>query len=186
MQFNYSEEVYRKICKLYPDHPVVILFKGILNYWEKYPLIPVSSSCTTFKEEMRKCIELCEKNKKLSYESEYLLANLGARGLLLTFYANNSLKNEVFPLAKSTYRYVRKSFDFTSFYPDFLLFTGLYHYYREVYPRVHPVYKPLAFLFPDGNREKGLKDIQTAAQHSILLKAESLSYLSIYIYMLRK
>jgi hypothetical protein len=182
MQFTYSEEVYRKISKLYPEHPVVILFKGIMTYWENYPLILVSPARAAFEKEMRRCIELCEKNKNLSYESEYLLANLGARGLLLTFYADNDLKNEVFPLAKSTYRYVRRSFDFTSFYPDFFLFTGLYNYYREVYPKVHPVYKSMAFLFPDGNREKGLEDIQKAARSSILLKAESFSYLS-YIYI---
>jgi hypothetical protein len=182
MQFSYPEEVYKKIDKLYPEHPVVILFKGILTYWEYYPLLSESSARKTFEEELLKCIDLCKKNKKQSYESEYLLANLGARGLLLTFYADNDLRTEVFPLAKSTYRYIRRSFDFTSFYPDFFLFTGLYNYYREVYPRVHPVYKPLAFLFPDGNREKGLADIKKAANSAILVKAESFSYLS-YIYI---
>jgi hypothetical protein len=182
MQFNYSNEVYRKISKLYPDHPVVILFKGIMTYWENYPLLSSSYERTSFEEEMRRCIGLCEKNTNLTYESEYLVTILCARGLLLTFYTDNDLKNEVFPLAKSTYRYVRRSFDFTSIYPDFYFFTGLYNYYREVYPQIHPVYKALAFLFPAGNREKGLADIQTAAKSSILLKAESFSYLS-YIYL---
>jgi hypothetical protein len=96
MQFTYSEEVYRKISKLYPEHPVVILFKGIMTYWENYPLILVSPARAAFEKEMRRCIELCEKNKNLSYESEYLLANLGARGLLLTFYADNDLKMRCF------------------------------------------------------------------------------------------
>jgi hypothetical protein len=182
MQFNYSKEVYRKISKLYPEHPVVMVFKGIITYWENYPLIPSSSASNSFEEEMIRCIDLCEKNNNPSYESEYLLANLCARGLLLTFYADNDIKNEVFPLAKSTYRYIRRSFDFTPGYSDFFFFTGLYNYYREVYPRVHPVYRPLALLFPNGSREKGLEEIQLAAQNSILFKAESYSYLS-YIYI---
>jgi hypothetical protein len=182
MQFNYSEEVYRKISRLYPDHPVVIMFKGVMTYWENYPLLPAISAKNSFKEEMLRCIGLCEKNNNPLYEPEYLLANLSARGLLLTFYTDNDLKNEVFPLAKSTYHYIRQSFYYTSVYSDFFFFTGLYNYYREVYPRVHPVYKPLAFLFPNGNRAKGLQEIQTAALSSILLKAESFSYLS-YIYI---
>jgi hypothetical protein len=182
MQFNYSKEVYRKISKAYPDHPVVIVYKGIITYWENYPLTPSSAASTSFEEEMLRCIKLCEKNNNSSFESEYLLANLCARGLLLTFYSDNDIKNEVFPLAKSTYHYIRRSFDFTPGYSDFFFFTGLYNYYREVYPRVHPVYRPLALLFPNGNREKGLEEIQTAAQNSILFKAESYSYLS-YIYI---
>jgi hypothetical protein len=182
MQFNYSQGVYREIGRLYPDHPIVIMFKGIMTYWENYPLLPAVSARNSFEEEMRRCIGLCEKNNNQLYEPEYLLANLSARGLLLTFYTDNDLKNEVFPLAKSTYHYIRQSFDFTSVYSDFFFFTGLYNYYREVYPRVHPVYKPLAFLFPNGNREKGLEEIQTAALSSILFKAESFSYLS-YIYI---
>jgi hypothetical protein len=182
MQFNYSEEVYRKISKLYPEHPVVILFKEIIVYWENYPLLPSSVVSAPFEKEMHRCIRLCEENIKSVNEAEYLLPNLCARGLLLNFYSSNNLSSEVFPLAKSTYHYIRRAFDFTSVYSDFFLFTGIYNYYREVYPGVHPIYKPLAFLFPNGNRAKGLKDIQIAAENSILLKAESSSDLS-YIYI---
>ena len=182
MQFSYAEEVLKKISKLYPDHPVTILFRGIMTYWQNYPLMPNSVASSSFEKEIRKSIGLCEKKINPSYDAEYLLANLGARGLLLTFYADNGLSNDVYPLATSTYKYVRRSVDFTSYYPDFFFFTGLYNYYREVYPKVHPVYKSFAFLFPKGNREKGLNELELAAQNSILLKAESFSYLS-YIYL---
>ena len=178
LQFSYAEEVYRKIYQTYPGDPVVILFRGIITYWENYPLTPASIARTSFEEDMRRCIELSEKKINPSTEPVYLLANLCARGLLLTFYTDNELGNEVYPLAKSTYRYIRRSFDFTSSFSDFYFFTGIYNYYREVYPRVHPFYKPLAFFFPKGNREKGLEDLEIAAQSSILLKAESFSDLS--------
>lgn len=98
--------------------------------------------------------------------------------MLLLFYTNNNLSIEVFPLAISTYEYIISSFDFTSSYSDFFYFTGVYDYYRAVYPEVYPVYKSLAFLFPKGNRAKGLKELQTAASNSIFLKAESYCLLS--------
>ena len=74
--------------------------------------------------------------------------------------------------------YIKRAFDFTSTYSDFLYFTGLYNYYREAYPQAYPVYKPIALLFPEGNKLKGLKDLQIAASTSIELKAEALSILS--------
>ena len=181
MQFNYAEDVYNKIRKLHPDSPLVIFYKGLIAYWKNYPLLPNSSSSIQFENEMHSCINLCEE-RNTRYESEYLLANLCARGLLINYYSNNGLTNEVFPLALSTYKYIRKSFDFAKSSPDFCFFTGLYNYYREVYPKIHPFYKPLAMLLTKGDRIKGLEQLQTASQNSILLKAEAYSDLA-YIWI---
>jgi hypothetical protein len=181
MNFIYSEEVYDKISKLYPDHPLVHLYKGIITCWENYPLMP-SSASAQFEDEMHKCISLSEKNINPSNEAEYLLANLCARGLLIQYYANNGFDSQVFPIATTTYRFIKRSFDFTSIYSDFFCFTGLFNYYREVYPEAHPAYKPLTFLLRKGNRIKGLEELQKAAKGSILLKAESFSDLS-YLYI---
>ena len=178
IHFAYAHEALRKISQLYPEHPVVILFKGTITYWENYPLLSNSAAASSFEKDMRHCIALCEKNKNSSYVAEFLLANLCARGLLLTFYADNDQNNEVFPLAASTYPFIKRSFDFTSVYSDFFFFTGLYNYYREVYPKVHPVFRPLIIFFRKGNRVEGLEELQIAAQKSILLKAESFSDLS--------
>jgi hypothetical protein len=182
MQFTDAEEVYQKISIKYPGNPVVILYKGIMVYWENYPLLPSSALRPVFEENLRKCIGLCEKNSKSSNDTEYLLANLCARGLLLTYYSNNDLSNEAFLLAKSTYKYINRSFDYIGIYSDFYLFTGLYNYYREVYPKAHPIYKPLVVFFRRGNREAGLEDLQKSALNSIFLKAESVSDIS-YIYL---
>jgi hypothetical protein len=85
---------------------------------------------------------------------------------------------EVFPLATTTYPLIRRAFGFTDSYIDFYFFTGLYNYYREAYPDNHPAYKPLAALFPKGDKNKGIREIQTAATKSIVLKAEAFSFLS--------
>jgi hypothetical protein len=84
----------------------------------------------------------------------------------------------VIPLAASTYQYIRRSFNYTSVNSDFYFFTGLYNYSREAYPEAYPVYKTFAFLFPKGDKLKGLKELQSVAKNSILFKAESSSYLS--------
>jgi len=177
-QFDNAGEVYRKISQSYPEHPVIYLFKGMMTYWENYPLLPTSPAHVYYEEEIRNCIELSEKKHNPADEAEYLLADLCARGMLLLYYADNDLSMEVIPLATSTYQYIRRSFDYTSVYSDFYFFTGLYNYYREAYPDAYPIYKTLTFLFPKGDKAKGLKELQTAAKNSIVLKAESFSFLS--------
>jgi hypothetical protein len=177
-QFSKADKVSEKLRNLYPGQPIVLLFEGMVIYWKNYPLITISSARATFEEKMRKCIELCDKNKNKSDEVEILLLNLCARGLLLLYYTDNNLSFEVFPLATSTYQPIRHSFDFTSYNSDFFFFTGVYNYYREKYPEAYPVYKPLALLFPKGSKTKGLEDLLIASKNSIFLKAEAFSFLS--------
>jgi hypothetical protein len=182
LQFNNAHEVHLKISQLYPGHPVVLLLNGMMTYWENYPMLFTTSARYSFEKEMNQCIRLCENNKNSAYEAEYLLADLCARGMLLMFYADNDLIMDVIPLTTSTYKYLRRSFDFTTVYADLNYFTGLYNYYREAYPKAYPVYKPLAFLFPIGDMEIGLKQLQTAAINSVVLRAESY-FLLTWIYL---
>lgn len=181
-RFDAARSAWRKLSLVYPEHPVVYLMKGMITYWENYPLTPSSEAHIAYENDMLNCIRLCEAKNSISDFPEFLLANLGARGMLLMFYADNNLSNNVLPLAASTYRYIRQSFDHSDVYPDFYFFTGLYNYYREAYPDAHPVYKVIAFLFPKGDRVKGLAEMQIAAENSIILKAESYFFLThIYI-----
>jgi hypothetical protein len=177
-QFSEARKVYNEINRTYPDHPVVILYKGMLIYWENYPMLPTSPDGPAYEESLRRCIDQCEKRSNHIDEAEILITNLCARGLLLLFYTDNNMSLEVFPLATTTYPLIRRAFGFTNSYPDFYFYTGLYNYYREAYPDNHPAYKPLAALFPKGDRTKGIKEIQLAASKSIVLKAEAFSFLS--------
>ena len=172
-QFKDADEVYNTLVQSYPEHPIKFLYKGMMIYWENYPLLPSSPARVPFEESLRRCIELCEKNKVESYAPEMTLANLCARGLLLLFFADNDLSNEVTPLAIGTYPPLKRSFRLTSVCSDFYYFTGVYNYYREAYPTIYPIYKAVAFLFPAGNMEKGLKELEISGQSSIALRAES-------------
>ena len=182
LQFSEAKKNADEMIRLYPDHPVNHLIKGILIYWENYPIIPNSSAGNSFEETLQKCIVLCEENKNTKREAEILLANLSARGMLLLFYSDNNQTRKVIGLASGTYRLIRRSFSYTSVSPDFYFFTGLYNYYREVYPQFHPIYKPIASLFPRGNKEEGLKDLEISAHKSLFLKADSYSFLC-WIYL---
>jgi hypothetical protein len=182
LQFNDAREVYNKIVKAYPEHPIVFLIRGMITYWQNYPLHNKTSAQVSFEEDMRQCIKLSEEPVNKANEAEYLMANLCARGFLLLFYSDNDLIMEVIPLATSTYKYMMRSFDFTSSCADLYYFTGVYNYYREAYPKVYPVYKSLVFPFPKGDMIKGIRELQLSATRSVALRAESYFILS-WIYL---
>jgi len=181
-EFSKASEIFSEVEKEYPGHPVNYLLKGIYAYWKNYPMLPATQARPDFENDLRKCIDLSsEEGYSGKYEAESLLTNVCARGLLLLFYSDNDLSMKVIPLATGTYKYVMRSFDFVSVFADFYYVTGMYNYYREAYPRLKPVYKPLASLFPPGDIARGLSELVKAAELSIFLKAESYSLLT-YIY----
>lgn len=177
-RFEKARELCTKIDASFPGHPVVLLLNGMTEYWENFPLLPFTPESGRFENYLLRCISLCETRKEPSDYAEILLSNLGARGLLLEYYADNNMSKEVFALARSTYRYLRESFDYVDSYDDFYFFTGLYNYYREAYPEAHPVYKVLAVLFPGGDIETGLAEMKRAASMAVMLKAESAFFLT--------
>ncbi len=182
-EFEKARDAARQLSISYPGHPVNHLLKGMIVYWENYPLRPGSQAQKAYEINMNDCIRICEEIKTSDDYPEILLSNLGARGMLLQFYADNNLSDKVLPIVKTTYRLIRQSFDYTSFYDDFYFFTGLFNYYREAYPEARPVYKVVAFLFPRGDRVKGLVEMRKAARTAIMLKAEAAAFMShIYIH----
>ena len=181
-EFDKARIGYAEITKLYPDHPIVFLLRGIITYWENYPLLPSDPAHEFFEADMHESIKLSESKSDNEHEAEYLLANLCARGMLLMFYSDNDLITEVIPLTISSYKYLRMSFDFTSVCTDLNYFTGLYNYYREAYPKEYPVYQSLAMLFPNGGMEIGLKELQNSAVNGVVLGPESY-YLLTWIYL---
>lgn len=177
MHFNEASKTCDLISAEYPNHPVVLLLKGMLTYWKDYPLMEESAPGRIFEQQMLLCIDKCEHFTN-GNEAEILLVNLCARGILLLYYGANEMNSKTFSLGRTTYRYLRHAFEFTGTFPDFYFFTGLYNYYREAYPEAHPVYKPLFALLPRGDREKGMNQLRTAFKEAIFMKAEASTFLS--------
>jgi len=177
-QFDNAKKIQDSLLVLYPGHPVHYLYRGMMIYWQNFPLIPSSPARALFEEELHKCIKFTDNNSPPGYEAEYLLANLSARGLLLLFYADNGVSGEVIPLAAETYRPLMKSFRYTFECPDLYFFTGVYNYYRDAYPRVRPIYKAVAFLFPPGNMQLGLEQLEICGRKAMALQAEAYSIIS--------
>ena len=180
IEFEEAGKAYNSLARMYPGHPVLHLFSGMKIYWENFPMNPASNARKSFEAELRACIDQSDKNDypRPEYEAEYRLANICARGLLLLFLSENDQSGDVIPLVTSSYRPLIHTFGFTSSCPDFYYFTGVYNYYREAYPIVYPVYKAVAFMFPKGNMELGLRQLEECGKNSIALRAEAYVMLS--------
>lgn len=178
-EFAEAESVYRYLQSRYPNHSIPYLFKGLIIYWQNFPITPDSPGSNAFVRTLEKSYGLAEQRFKIDEnDAENLLSGLGAVGLLLLYFADNGLARSVISLAPETYKFVMRSFEFTDVYYDFYFITGLYNYYREAYPEAHPIYRPVVIFFPHGDKKLGLRQLKMASDSSLFLKAESNAFLA--------
>lgn len=172
-RFDASDKLIGELSNSFPGHPVNYLLTGLSEYWKGFPLTTNSPSSRQYENDLRKCIEICEDNRNVSLETEFLLGNLSGRGLLLLYYTDNDISNEVTPLAASTYKHLKRSLSLKRESADLMYFSGVYNYYRDAYPKIHPVYKPVALLFPPGNSETGIRELELCAKEGFVLGNEA-------------
>jgi tetratricopeptide (TPR) repeat protein len=161
-------------------HPLVPLLKALIIYQRDYPLMTSSPTAGEFERLCNESITLAEAfQKENSKDTEGAAFNMLSRALLSMYYVDNGESMAAAKGAVTLYRQIAMGFDKLDEFNEFYFTTGLYNYYRIAYPEAHPVYKPIAALFPQGNKVTGLQQLLYASENCIFLKAESLLFLSL-------
>ena len=182
-QFEKAEDLHKELKKQYPGHPFTQLYYSSMMYWKYFPIIPEGKYHEEYVKNITLAIEYAEivlENKE--NDEEAIFFNLMARLLIMQYYADNKLSSKVIPHVGKAYKMVNKGFEMKDKITDFYLTTGIYNYYREAYPEAYPIYKPIAYFFPNGNVELGLKQLEYTWENGIFLDTESLFFL-VYIYL---
>jgi tetratricopeptide (TPR) repeat protein len=177
--FQGADSIFRQVEKLTPGHPVNPFLRGFLIYWEATPLTPFEERSGEFVVEMEETKRICQAMTDRNEEDiEGIFFDLAAHALLLLYYADNGDSRSVLSLVIPAYRLLRQGFYLDQKFAEFRFFTGVYNYYREVYPVIHPVYKPVSVFFPPGDKDVGWKMLLWIMDNSVFLRAEALYFLS--------
>ena len=160
-------------------HPAVDLLRAVRLHWQWFP-------ARTDDGLRSQLVALLEKTAsdararldKRSDDPELMFTYFTAEAMLtrMAYYDHQTLKSVGY--AKNAYSYLQKGRAFRQPYPDFYLSSGLYDYYREEYPELHPVYKPLVWLMRSGDKQKGLDQLIVAIRQSLFSQVEATLYLT--------
>lgn len=178
-----SERLIQQIDQLLPDYPAVPLLEALSIRSANYPLEPGSAAFQQMKNHLYQVVDQSE--AILDEDEDHAEANffmLSAHGLLALYENENGNTFKAVGRAKNAYTYLKNGFSLLEVYPDFYFSTGLYNYYREKYPELHPAYRPFMWFFRSGDIALGLKQLDTAVRKSLFLGAESADFL-IQIYL---
>ena len=160
------------------NRPAPHFLRSMILYWRDRPFKADTEPYKNYIYELETAIELAtpfQDDEKLREEGEFYI--LAGYGLLTDFYNEADLRMKAVGSAKKAYSSLKEGFELKEKFPDFYFSTGIYNYYREKFPEIHPFYKAFLWLFVNGDMELGLEQLKIAAERGVFTQREALIYL---------
>lgn len=178
-----SKQLNRRIRKLLPNHPVNPMLEALTVRAAHHPIEPESEAMEQLKAYLYQTVEKAEAMLKSDSDSpEATFFTMAGYGLLALYENESSNYMKAVSRAKEAYSSLKAGMDMKDDFIEFYFSTGLYNYYREKYPEVHPIYKPFTWFFKSGDKTLGLEQIKKSYLKSTFMKAEAADYLT-HIYL---
>jgi len=182
-EFAEAEAIIDQVEKKYPNHPVTHILGSFIYFWKYLPIKDNPSKSKEYIQKLNQCLESINvKYGKNSNDPEAVFYTMAARGYMAMMY---NYRGEMLSAAgegKKAYNAFTEGLKLMNKNPEFYFTSGMYNYYVELYPEIHPIVKPIMFFFKSGNKTLGLKQIDTGVKLGTITRAESCYYLA-HIYL---
>ena len=186
-EFKEAEKEFNWLVQEYGDHPLPVFLKGLSLWWkiDSYSGISDLSKTDSLDRLDEKFIKIMDKAISLSqniYEKGnkidgafFLAASYGFKGRLLS----ERRKWRASALAgMNALRYLKEIRKDDLMIPEISFGNGLFNYYSVWISERYPLLKPIIKLFPDGDKQKGLVQLNNAGKNSFYTRTEAQYFLT--------
>lgn len=174
IEFDKASRNTHILMSAYPDHPSGFFLDALLLWW-KMMVDPGNTSYNdVYLERLQKTIDVS--NQILSEKEKSPMALFfkgGAYGYRGRYYSNKGIWNKASTDVKIAFETLNEVKRIAPNNHDVMLGTGLFNYFVEVLPQEYPVLSVLLYLFPKGDRQLGILQLKSAAEHSKYSKTEA-------------
>lgn len=175
-EFKKSLSHFNYLRKQYPWHPLPYLLMG-LNYW--WRIVPNYDDETWDKEfiaYMDTTEALARRMKDFNeIESAFFIA--AANAFAGRLYSERGEYRKAAFAGKDALKYLDECRDHETYSPELLFGDALFNYYSEWIREEYPLLRPLMLLFPDGDKEEGIKQLKEVARNAFYSRTEAQYYL---------
>jgi hypothetical protein len=140
------------------------MLQANIYWWKIISGINDKSTKTKYYQSLTHAEKLFEKEKDKG--NSHLYKGISIYGYMARMDGLNKNYLRAFFRINNCLKYLEKSFNEEAKYPFFYLSSGLYNYHIVVTAKQYPVLKPYLYLYPKGDKTKGLAYLKMAALHS--------------------
>lgn len=179
LEFEVSEKTFAEVQKKYPQNPAYDFLMAMNTFVKMY-------ANNTYKEKsienFNYLLKALDKTKilekKYPNNPEVIFFYMSVYSSITLYYSQRKETLKAISYAKKTYDYLRQGYEMKDTYHELYFSAGIYDFYREQYPETHPVYKSFMWLFAEGSKIKGVKELQYAADNALFTRTEAHGYLT--------
>ena len=174
LKFAEADAHFKAIVDAEPDNPVGYFFLAMVTWWRVLVDLDDRSHDEAFYQLLDRCIKVCDRRLKKDPEDfDAVLCKGGAIGFRGRLRGN---RGQYVRAARDGLRGVRFLKHIRRLEPtnkDILFGQGIYDYFADVVPKRFPVVRPILWLMPDGDRQKGLEELEMVFSQGHYAQAEA-------------
>jgi len=176
--FKGAEELLGPWKQRHPDHPLWQLIDGMQLWWQVLSDLENTAHDEEFFHSMQRTDYAASKLlRRNSSHADGLIIRTVANGYIARQYANrDEWMNSINTARKalSAYEYLS---EVQPELADLSLAEGLKFYYAAYLPQAYPIVKTVSWFLPEGDKQRGLRLMQQAAEEAIFARAEATYFL---------
>lgn len=176
--FEVAERDFAVLAHQYPDHPLPD-FMVALGYWWR---IEVDVSNQRYDEIFIKYLDRAINKAQVMFDADetnkeaafFLAAGYGFQGRL---YSERKSWTKAAWAGRNALKYMDLSRGEEEFNPELLLGDALFNYFSVWIPENYPLLRPVMALFPKGNKQLGLQQLEQVASEAFYTRVEAQYFL---------
>ena len=178
IKFDQASISFAKVKKEFPQHPAGNFFDAMITWWQILLDLKNEALDDLFEDKLEIVVDQCDDildDNPQNIDAYFFKGGaLGFRGRL------SSIRGDCFDAAadgKDALPLVFTAYELDSTNIDVKLGFGIYDYFASVIPEKYPMVQPLMLFFPEGDKEKGIKELKTVAEKGKYAKYEAQYFL---------
>ena len=176
--FPVAERDFAVIANQYPEHPLPY-FLVALGYWWR---IEIDVTKETYDQAFLKYLNQAIEKAEIMYDLDnsnkeaafFLAAGYGFQGRL---FSERKSWTKAAWAGRNALKYMELSRGEEEFNPELLLGDALFNYFSVWIPENYPLLKPVMALFPKGNKQLGLQQLEEVATNAFYTRVEAQYFL---------
>ena len=185
-QFEEAEKEFRWLVSEYQNHPLPVFLLGLSSWWKIDAQSSKSYIGESHKENVldKNFLSLMDESINLSKQiydqgnkvdgAFFLAASYGFKGRLLP--ERRKWSAAAFA-GRNAIKYLKEIRKDDLMIPEISFGNGLFNYYSIWISERYPLLKPIIKLFPEGNKNKGVEQLNIASNNSFYTRTEAQYFL---------
>jgi hypothetical protein len=177
--FHKAEVEFNWLKYNYPEHPLAYFLFGISTWWQMMPNLNKESSLDDeflayMDTTVMKAKAILDKDED-NIEASFFLA--GAHGFEGRYHSDKKNWGRASNSGRLALKYLDRTQGNESFSPEILFGDALFNYYSVWIREEYPLLRAVLIFFPNGDKELGLKQLETVASNAFYTRIEAIFFL---------